>query len=273
MGLRSILMMIAVALMVAAAGLGCGDDWLGGGGEVTTINNDEQDDDNDSNDENDDNDQDNANDGNDANDGNNTNNTDPNAENNDSNNDANNDSNNDANNDANNDDNGGNGGNDDCTDLNDPGCDFDCEDLSTWPDEWLVTAVDVVDETNDVRGTGATCQGQSMPAVGSVSSDARLEEAARCHSLDMAQQGTISHTGSDGSSPGDRISDVGYNFQFLGENLAMGQPTAVDAVDAWLGSDQGHCENLMNSDYEDIGVGVVIADGVPYYTQKFGTEF
>lgn len=165
-------------------------------------------------------------------------------------------------------------GTDDCTDLTDPNCDFDCRDLSTWPTEWLEEAVEVVQLTNEERQAGAVCRGESMPPVAPLEVNAALEEAARCHTLDMAENDFVGHVGSDGSEFDERIEEAGYdNYRTIGENVAGGQMTPQEAVDAWMGSQTGHCEAIMNGDFEEIGVGVVVRDGYPYWTQKFGAEF
>lgn len=52
-----------------------------------------------------------------------------------------------------------------------------------------------------------------------------LTEAAQKHSEDMAASGNMSHTGSDGSSPDDRITRAGYNWSTYGENVAYGYST------------------------------------------------
>jgi uncharacterized protein YkwD len=103
--------------------------------------------------------------------------------------------------------------------------------------------------------------------------DMRLMESARRHSTDMATNNFFSHTGSDGSSPFDRIADSGYSMRSAGENIAAGYRTAEAAVQGWMNSD-GHRANILNSSYEHIGVGYVYSKNTSYghyWTTNFGS--
>ncbi len=103
--------------------------------------------------------------------------------------------------------------------------------------------------------------GQGLP---SYSSDSRLVAAARGHSADMACNEFFSHTGSDGSSSGDRATAQGYSWSWVGENIFAGSSaTPQDAFDWWMNSGP-HRANLLNSNYQDIGIGYVYLAGSPY---------
>ena len=80
-----------------------------------------------------------------------------------------------------------------------------------------------------------------------------LNKAAERHSVDMALNDFFSHTGSDGSRVGTRVSDEGYNWRGVGENIAAGHSTPQKVVDAWKAS-SGHRSNMLNSMWEDMGV-------------------
>ncbi len=82
----------------------------------------------------------------------------------------------------------------------------------------------------------------------------QLTQAAQRHTDDMAYNDFFDHTGSDGSSPGDRIRDTGYDFLLAGENIAAGYPTAQEVVEGWMSSPP-HRANILNCDYREIGVG------------------
>lgn len=94
--------------------------------------------------------------------------------------------------------------------------------------------------------------------------EARLTAAAQDHSEDMHAHVTMSHTGSDGSDPGQRIARTGYAFAGWGENVAAGQPSVDAVMVGWLGSD-GHCANLMNPGFTEFGAG----ESGRYWTQVF----
>jgi len=120
---------------------------------------------------------------------------------------------------------------------------------------------------NDIRKKGCTCGATVMPAVSAVIWNDQLAKAAYDHSVDMNTQDYFSHTGLDGSSPGQRITAAGYSWTSYGENIAEGYSTEQIVMNAWLGS-EGHCKNIMNGVFKDMGVG---RDG-NYWTQDFGSK-
>ncbi|MFY4717167.1 CAP domain-containing protein [Streptomyces sp. LaBMicrA B280] len=98
--------------------------------------------------------------------------------------------------------------------------------------------------------------------------DAKLTKAAQEHSADMAAHQNMSHTGSDGSDPGTRITQAGYTWSAYGENVAYGYSTAAEVMAGWMSS-PGHRANILNCGYQEIGVGLAQPDS--YWTQDFGT--
>ncbi len=153
------------------------------------------------------------------------------------------------------------------------GCALDCRNDATWPSGWRYFEDRVLQLTNQRRAGGATCGGVYYPPVGAVTFDARLREAARCHTLDMAMTGVVQHEGSDGSTLLERLDDAGFEPQAAAENLAGGVFTPEDVVAAWMLS-AGHCSNLMSSYVTRLGVGYVAWDETlyqRYWTQDFGT--
>ncbi|MEV6613237.1 CAP domain-containing protein [Streptomyces sp. NPDC051051] len=101
-----------------------------------------------------------------------------------------------------------------------------------------------------------------------VTLNAKLSQAAQAHSADMASHNTMSHTGSDGSDPGQRITRVGYLWSTYGENVAYGYSTPEQVMAGWMAS-AGHKRNILDCGYKEIGVGV--AQPGNYWTQDFGT--
>lgn len=119
---------------------------------------------------------------------------------------------------------------------------------------------------NHARGSSRTCGSVRYGATGPLRLDAGLTRAAQLHSMDMAAHGTMSHTGSDGSTLADRVERQGYAWRRLGENVAAGFTSARSVVEAWLTS-PGHCANTMDPAFEDLGTGVQGS----YWTLDFGT--
>ncbi|MEU2439704.1 CAP domain-containing protein [Streptomyces rubradiris] len=98
--------------------------------------------------------------------------------------------------------------------------------------------------------------------------DPVLTKAAQEHSADMAAHQNMSHTGSDGSDPGLRITRAGYTWSSYGENVAYGYTTAEQVMAGWMAS-PGHRANILNCGFQEIGVG--LAQPGSYWTQDFGT--
>ncbi|EYT79608.1 hypothetical protein CF54_30225, partial [Streptomyces sp. Tu 6176] len=96
-----------------------------------------------------------------------------------------------------------------------------------------------------------------------------LAAAAQAHSEDMAAHRNMSHTGSDGSAPGDRITAAGYTWSTYGENVAYGYTDAAQVMAAWMDS-PGHKANILDCAFKEIGVGLAQPGG--YWTQDFGTS-
>ena len=80
-----------------------------------------------------------------------------------------------------------------------------------------------------------------------------LTQAAAAHSDDMVSHNFFSHTGSNGSTAGSRVTAAGYVWRSVGENIAAGQGSVAEVVDGWMKSD-GHCANLMNPAYTEMGL-------------------
>ncbi|MFD4941479.1 CAP domain-containing protein [Streptomyces sp. NPDC058239] len=97
--------------------------------------------------------------------------------------------------------------------------------------------------------------------------NAKLTKAARKHSADMASHRNMSHTGSDGSAPGDRIMHAGYDRSAYGENVAYGYTTPESVMAGWMNS-PGHKRNILDCSFKEIGVG--LAQPGNYWTQDFG---
>jgi len=103
-----------------------------------------------------------------------------------------------------------------------------------------------------------------------------LDAAAKQKAEDMFQNNYFSHFSPTGVSPWYWINKSGYNYHYAGENLAMNFIDSEEVVRAWLNS-PGHRENLLNDNYQDIGIAVLPADfskqGInqPIVVQLFGS--
>ena len=80
----------------------------------------------------------------------------------------------------------------------------------------------------------------------------------------MATKNYFSHTSADGRTMAERINAAGYAWSALGENIAAGYPSVNAVVDGWMSSD-GHCANLMNPNFRDIGFACVAGTSTSSY--------
>ena len=110
---------------------------------------------------------------------------------------------------------------------------------------------------NTNRAAGASCGSEgSFPAAPALAWSVLLTQAALVHSDDMVASNVFSHTGSDGSSAGQRATAAGYVWHSLAENIAAGQGNVAAVMNSWMAS-PGHCANIMRAGYKDIGVACV----------------
>src|SRR5215211_1459410 len=102
--------------------------------------------------------------------------------------------------------------------------------------------------------------------------NAALTAAAQGHSIDMACHGLISHSGSDGSSPSQRIAAAGYAASRASE-IIYGSGYPQTAFDWWM-SDQIHRNEILSPYVTEIGVGYAYVQGTSsggYYTVDFAS--
>ena len=125
---------------------------------------------------------------------------------------------------------------------------------------------------NEARSVSRRCGWKRIAAAPPLIQSEALDRAALAHAQEMAARSRMQHAGGDGSTPGDRATRAGYRWSTVGENVAAGQAMSEEAVASWLKS-SGHCANLMDPDYTEMGVGFA-ADpqgaGGPYWVQLFG---
>ena len=106
-------------------------------------------------------------------------------------------------------------------------------------------------------------QQRANNGLAGLSSSTALSNSARNHSIDMACNNFMSHTGSNGSDFGSRLSLAGFSFSTAGENVAAGQSSAAEVVSAWMAS-EGHKANILNASFTHIGVGYDNSAGATY---------
>ena len=86
--------------------------------------------------------------------------------------------------------------------------------------------------------------------------NAELSEAAKAHSRDLAKWDRISHYGSDGSNPWDRVKRAGFKARLAAENVGTGQVDFNEVMRGWKES-PGHNKNLLLGDATHMGIALV----------------
>lgn len=105
--------------------------------------------------------------------------------------------------------------------------------------------LEVCEETNELR---------AFARRPSLVLDTSLSAVAQRHAHDMQARGYFSHRSPEGGTMASRLASGGVRFGRAGENIAVGQRTAEEVVEAWWHS-EGHRRNMMGSSYRRLGVG------------------
>ncbi|MBI5620977.1 hypothetical protein HY949_04305 [Candidatus Gottesmanbacteria bacterium] len=97
---------------------------------------------------------------------------------------------------------------------------------------------------------------RAQAGLSALSLDQRLSRAAALKAQDMFAKNYWAHNGPDGKTPWEFVTTAGYRYRVAGENLAKNFSVSSAVVDAWMASPT-HKDNIMRSDYRDIGFAVV----------------
>jgi uncharacterized protein YkwD len=122
---------------------------------------------------------------------------------------------------------------------------------------------------------------RAASGIAPLTSQPTLEAAATSYAQSMVDQRFFAHVSPSGQTLDDRLSSyiTGTSSYSIGENLAWGQSvlgTPVATVNAWMRS-QGHRDNILNANFEEVGVGIVpgsprggLLDAGATYATEFG---
>lgn len=97
--------------------------------------------------------------------------------------------------------------------------------------------------------------------------DSSISNVARIKSKDMSDNNYFAHQSPTYGSAADMLTQNGIRYSAWGENIAAGQRTPEEVVNAWMNS-PGHRANILGSQFTKIGVGYVNGSR-PYWTQMF----
>ena len=98
--------------------------------------------------------------------------------------------------------------------------------------------------------------------------DNELSKVARLKSEDMKNKNYFNHTSPTYGTPFDMMQQFNIKYKRAGENIAKGQKTAQEVVEAWMNS-EGHKRNILSKSFTHIGVGYAKRGNTPYWTQEF----
>jgi uncharacterized protein YkwD len=140
---------------------------------------------------------------------------------------------------------------------------------------------------NRMRAEPRQCGTKSYRAAKPLVWNEALYKASYEHSKDMALCSYFSHKGSGKQSDWtakkqklgqcstfvNRIKNNGYGrYGGLAENIAYGVKSVERVMQQWINSD-GHCKNIMNPNFTDLGMANVVSEnGTVYWTQNFGKQ-
>ncbi len=113
---------------------------------------------------------------------------------------------------------------------------------------------------NEVRAQGTRCGAKSFAPVPPLSLSGTLASVALGHASDMAEHSYFEHEDRSGHSPADRVRAVGYKEKLVGENIAYGPRSVDEVMRGWLDS-PGHCENIMDPRFGEMGLALAAGHG------------
>lgn len=81
----------------------------------------------------------------------------------------------------------------------------------------------------------------------------KLSQAAQLHAQDMKNKNYFDHVNKEWKSVADRVKTQGYNYNYVGENIAWNQRTAIEVMKSWMNS-AWHKANILNVNYKEIWI-------------------
>lgn len=96
---------------------------------------------------------------------------------------------------------------------------------------------------------------------------ADLKNVAEKKAMDMMNSNYFSHTSPNYGSPFQMLTTFGISYRAAGENIAKGQRSPSEVMNAWMNS-SGHRANILNGSYDCIGVGFYNSAWVQIFIQS-----
>lgn len=125
----------------------------------------------------------------------------------------------------------------------------------------------IISEVNKLRAKGCYCGGVYQKPVGPVIWSDTLYRSAMSHAKEMAKYKFFSHFSRSGKDIGQRLTQIGYPWKVVGENIAEGQKQFSQAMEDWIESET-HCKMLMDKRVDEMAV----ARYKRFWVQHFGKQ-
>ncbi|HVU06250.1 MAG TPA: CAP domain-containing protein [Candidatus Paceibacterota bacterium] len=105
---------------------------------------------------------------------------------------------------------------------------------------------------------------RAKESLGALADNPVLDRSAQLKAEDMAAKGYFAHVSPEGKTPWYWLDQVGYDYEYAGENLAINFSDSEDVTRAWMDSPT-HRANIEKAQYTEVGTGVAegIYEGVP----------
>lgn len=124
---------------------------------------------------------------------------------------------------------------------------------------------------NDYEQALLIAHGSERNAAYPLKLNDKLTKAAQLHASWMAEHNNMSHN-EGRTTVADRAKAQGYNWNYVGENIAMGYPDVASVMKGWMHS-PGHRANILNKNYKEVGFGVAKSkNGSIYWCADFGRQ-
>ncbi len=123
----------------------------------------------------------------------------------------------------------------------------------------------LIKEINSIRTHGYLCGSDSLPVADTLIWSEKLAITAKQHAQDMHDDGYFSHYNRLNHDVGQRADSVHYEWNQIGENIAIGYLSDYDVMRAWLESPE-HCEMIMYPHISEMGAARV----GDYWVVNFG---
>ncbi len=121
---------------------------------------------------------------------------------------------------------------------------------------------------------GLTNADRHAQGVAPLANDPLLAKAAQLKADDMAAKGYFAHTSPEGKTPWYWLDQVGYDYTYAGENLAVNFDDSTAVEEAWMNSPT-HRANIVKPQYTRVGYAVAkgIYEGkeTTFVVQEFAT--